>query len=52
MPSYDSGHKFEAIWTEIGDTQILESREQKFLGVVIGNDLSFEKFVITLTTLL
>ena len=43
-----SGHKFEAVWANIGETKTWESREQKLLDVVIENNSNFDKFVITL----
>ena len=43
-----SGHKFEAVWAKSRKTQIWECREQKIRGVVIENDLSFDKFVVAL----
>ena len=43
-----AGHKFEAVWAKSRKTQIWECREQKLRGVVIENDLSFDKFVVAL----
>ena len=36
------GHKFEAMWAEIGRTQILESKEQKLEGLVKESYLNFD----------
>ena len=43
-----SGHKSEAIWAEIGQTKIWESKKQKLLGVVIDRQLNFDEYLISL----
>ena len=43
-----SGYKHENIWARIGEVKIWESSKQKLLGVVIGRDLSFNKYVSSL----
>ena len=41
-----SGHKFEHLWVNVGDTRVWESNSKKLLGVQIESDLSFDKHVI------
>ena len=43
-----SGHKSEAIWAEIGQTKIWESKKQKLLGVIIDRQLNFDEYFISL----
>ena len=43
-----SGHKSEAIWAKIGQTEIWESKKQKLLGVVNNSQLSVDKYIILL----
>ena len=40
-----SGYKSEAIWAEIGQTKIWESKKQKLLGVVIDRQLNFDEYL-------
>ena len=43
-----SDHRSEAIWTKIGETKIWESRNQELLGVIIGRQLNFDEYLISL----
>ena len=43
-----SGHKSEAIWAEIGQTKIWESKKQKLLRVIIDRQLNFDEYLISL----
>ena len=43
-----SGHKSEAIWANIGQTKIWESKNQKLLGVIIDRQLNFDEYLISL----
>ena len=36
-----SSYKHEVMWTNIGQSQIWESKEQKLLGVIIDRDMKF-----------
>ena len=42
-----SGHKHEAMFVNINEHQIWESREQKLLGIVLENTLKFENHLST-----
>ena len=41
-----SGYKHEVMWTNIGQSQIWESKEQKLLGVINDRDMKFEYILI------
>ena len=43
-----SGHKSEAIWANIGQTKIWESKKHKLLDVIIDRQLSFDGYIISL----
>ena len=40
-----SGHKFEHLWVNVGDTKVWESNSNKMLGVLIESNLKFDKHV-------
>ena len=43
-----SGHKYENMWAQIGNTKIWESKTQKLLGVKIDRTLNFDEHVRSL----
>ena len=43
-----SGHKHEMVWTNIGESKILESQKQNLLGIVIDKNLKFDEHVLSI----
>ena len=43
-----AGHKFEKLFTQIGEVKIWESSKQKLLGVLIDRNLKFDEYVSSL----
>ena len=41
-----SGHKYETLLVNVGETKIWESKQQKLLGVLIDRDLKFDEYVL------
>ena len=41
-----SGHKFETLFVNVGETKIWESKQQKLLGVLIDKDLKIDEYVV------
>lgn len=42
------GYKYDSIWARFEDEVIFERKNQKLLGVIIDNTLSFDGYVIAL----
>ena len=42
-----SGHKYETLFINVGETKIWKSKQQKLLGVVIDRDLKFDEYVLS-----
>ena len=42
-----SGHKYETLFVNVGETKIWERKQQKLLGVLIDRDLKFDKYVLS-----
>ena len=40
-----SGHKYEQVWSDIGEDIIWENSNTEFLGVVIENQLKSDRYV-------
>ena len=40
-----SGCKHEVLWSNIGQSQVWESKEQKLLGVIIDRDMKFDEYI-------
>ena len=40
-----SGHKYETLFVNVGETKFWESKQQKLLGILIDRDLKFDKYV-------
>ena len=38
-----SGHKYETLFVNVGETKIWESKQQKLLVILIDRDLKFDK---------
>ena len=43
-----SGHKFEQVWSGIGEDRIRETSNVKLLGIVIKNQLNLDRHVTNL----
>ena len=41
-----SGYKYEVMWTNIGQSQIWESKEQKLLGIIIVRVMKFDEYIL------
>ena len=41
-----SGHKYETLFVNVGETTIWESKQQKLLGILIDRDLKFHEYVL------
>ena len=41
-----SGHKYETLFVNAGETKIKESKQQKRLGIPIDKDLKFDEYVL------
>ena len=41
-----SGHKYETLFVNVGETKIWESKQQKLLGILIDRDLKFDEYVL------
>ena len=41
------GHKYETLFVNVGETKILESKQQKLLGILIDRDLKFNEYVLS-----
>ena len=42
-----SGHKYETLFVNVGETKIWESKQPKLLGVLIDRDLKFDEYVLS-----
>ena len=42
-----SGHKYETLFVNVVEARIWESKQQKFLGVLINRDLKFHEYVLS-----
>ena len=42
-----SGHKYETLFVNVGETRIWESKQQNILGVLIDRDLKFDEYVLS-----
>ena len=42
-----SGHKYETLFVNVGETKIWESKQQKLLGVLIDRDLKFDEYALS-----
>ena len=42
-----SGHKYETLLVNVGETKIWENKQQKLLGVLIDRDLKFDEYVFS-----
>ena len=42
-----SGHKYETLFINVGETKIWESKQIKPLGVLIDMDLKFDKYALS-----
>ena len=42
-----SGHKYETLFVNVGETKIWESKQQKPLGILIDRDLKFDEYVLS-----
>ena len=42
-----SGHKYETLFVNVGETKIWENKQQKLLGVLIDRDLKFDEYVLS-----
>ena len=42
-----SGHKYEALFVNVGATKIWESKQQKLLGILIDRDLKFDEYILS-----
>ena len=42
-----SGHKYEMLFVNVGETRIWESKQKKILGVLIDRDLKFDEYVLS-----
>ena len=43
-----AGHRYETLWTNIAETRIWESKNEKLLGLTIDRNLNFDDHVFTL----
>ena len=43
MSLFVSGHKYEHLWTKIGNDKIWETRTFKLLDITIDNELQFDE---------
>ena len=41
-----SGHKYETLFVNLGETKAWESKQQKLLGILIDRDLKFDEYVL------
>ena len=41
-----SGHKYETLFVNLGETKTWESKQQKLLGILIDRDLKFDEYVL------
>ena len=42
-----SGHKYEALFVNVGETKIWENKQQKILGILLDRDLKFDEYVLS-----
>ena len=42
-----SGHKYEALFVDVGATKIWESKQQKLLGILTDRDLKFDEYIFS-----
>ena len=42
-----SGHKYEMLFVNVGETKIWESKQQNLLGVLIDRDFKFDEYVLS-----
>ena len=42
-----SGHKYETLFVNVGETKIWDSKQQKLLGVLIDRDLKLDEYVLS-----
>ena len=42
-----AGHRYETLWTNIGETRIWQSKNEKLLGLTIDRNLNFAEHVFT-----
>ena len=42
-----SGHKYETLFVNIGETKVWESKQQNLLGVLIDRDLKFDGYALS-----
>ena len=42
-----SGHKYEALFVNVGATKIWESKQQKLLGILTDRDLKFDEYILS-----
>ena len=42
-----SGHKYETLFVNVGETKIWENKQQKLLGILIDGDLKFDGYVLS-----
>ena len=40
-----TGHRFEHLWLNVGETQVWEKSPVKFLGITIDNELKFDDHI-------
>ena len=43
-----AGHRYETLWTNIGETRIWQSKNEKLLGLTIDRNLNFAEHVFPL----
>ena len=42
-----SGHKYETLFVNVGETEIWESKQQKLLAILIDRDLKFDEYALS-----
>ena len=42
-----SGHKYEALFVNVGETKIWENKQQNILGILLDRDLKFDEYVLS-----
>ena len=42
-----SGHKYETLFVNVGETKLWESKQQKLLNILIDRDLKFDEYVLS-----
>ena len=40
-----TGHRFEHLWLNVGETQVWEKNQVKLLGITIDNELKFDDHI-------